>query len=42
VEDPNGYGQWIWVVDKDKNGKVTKSRTMGVRYVPLTDAPTER
>lgn len=40
VEDRGGWGsQWIWVVDKDKNGKVTKEKTMGVRYVPLTDAP---
>lgn len=41
VEDKGGWGsQWIWVVDKDKDGKVTKEKTMGVRYVPLTDAPT--
>lgn len=40
VEDSDGWGsQWIWVVDKDKNGKVTKKKDMGVRYVPLTDAP---
>lgn len=40
VEDKDGWGsQWIWVVDKDKDGKVTKRRDMGVRYVPLTDAP---
>lgn len=42
VEDPQGRGQWIWVVDKDKEGNVRKERTMGVRYVPLTDAPVER
>lgn len=39
VEDPNGSGQYIWVVDKDANGIVTKKKTYGVRYVPLTDAP---
>ncbi|KAL2072246.1 hypothetical protein VTL71DRAFT_11589 [Oculimacula yallundae] len=39
VEDPNGGGQFIWVVDKDANGTVTKKKTYGVRYVPLTDAP---
>ncbi|KIY02803.1 uncharacterized protein Z520_01268 [Fonsecaea multimorphosa CBS 102226] len=40
VEDVDGWGsQWIWVVDKDKDGKVTKKKDMGVRYVPLTDAP---
>jgi len=40
VEDSRGFGgQWIWVIDKDEQGKVTKRRDMGVRYVPLTDAP---
>ncbi|CZS95097.1 related to protein-L-isoaspartate(D-aspartate) O-methyltransferase [Rhynchosporium agropyri] len=39
VEDPHGDGQHIWVVDKDANGIVTKKKTFGVRYVPLTDAP---
>jgi len=39
VEDPNGFGQHIWVVDKNEKGEVTKKRTMGVRYVPLTDPP---
>jgi protein-L-isoaspartate(D-aspartate) O-methyltransferase len=38
VEDPDG-GQYIWVVDKDAQGKVTEERTIGVRYVPLTNAP---
>ncbi|KAI1430731.1 protein-L-isoaspartate O-methyltransferase [Xylaria sp. CBS 124048] len=32
-------GQYIWVVDKDENGKVEKKKLYGVRYVPLTDAP---
>ena len=40
VEDSGGYGdQWIWVVDKDEKGNVTKKRKEGVRYVPLTDKP---
>jgi protein-L-isoaspartate(D-aspartate) O-methyltransferase len=38
VEDSGGQ-QWIWVVDKDQKGQVRKEKTMGVRYVPLTDAP---
>lgn len=33
--------QYIWVIDKDGEGKVTRRREMGVRYVPLTDAPGE-
>ena len=37
---PVGVGdQWIWVIDKDATGNVTRRRDMGVRYVPLTDAP---
>ncbi|KAF9094558.1 hypothetical protein BGX23_001936 [Mortierella sp. AD031] len=35
-------GQSIYVVDKDKDGKVTKKRTMDVWYVPLTDAEYQR
>jgi protein-L-isoaspartate(D-aspartate) O-methyltransferase len=30
--------QYIWRVDKDKDGKVTKTRSDEVMYVPLTDA----
>ncbi|OQO08051.1 hypothetical protein B0A48_06844 [Cryoendolithus antarcticus] len=41
VEEESG-GQWIWVVDKDESGKVTRKREYGVRYVPLTDHPGER
>ncbi|KAH8819634.1 protein-L-isoaspartate O-methyltransferase-domain-containing protein [Xylogone sp. PMI_703] len=34
-----GGSQYIWVVDKDKDGNVKKTRKEGVRYVPLTDPP---
>lgn len=34
-----GGQQYIYVADKDAQGSVTKTRLMGVRYVPLTDAP---
>lgn len=33
--------QHVYVVDKDAEGRVTKKREYGVRYVPLTDAPVE-
>ncbi|QIX00378.1 hypothetical protein AMS68_005895 [Peltaster fructicola] len=34
------YGdQYIYVIDKDHNGNITKTKEFGVRYVPLTDAP---
>lgn len=33
------YMQHIYVVDKDKDGKVTRKKEFGVQYVPLTDAP---
>ncbi|KAL9126772.1 MAG: hypothetical protein Q9217_004220, partial [Psora testacea] len=37
---PVGEGmQYIWVIDKGTDGKITRKRDMGVRYVPLTDAP---
>jgi protein-L-isoaspartate(D-aspartate) O-methyltransferase len=39
VEEKGGGAQWIWVVDKDAEGRVAKRRDMGVRYVPLTEAP---
>lgn len=38
VGDERG-DQFIWTVDKDAEGRVTKKRLFGVRYVPLTDAP---
>ena len=31
--------QYIWVIDKKEDGTVTRKKSMGVRYVPLTDAP---
>ncbi len=40
VEEQSGQrDQWIWVVDKDQDGNIKKEKIMGVRYVPLTDAP---
>lgn len=33
--------QYIWVIDKKEDGSVVKERTIGVRYVPLCDAPVE-
>ncbi|KAI0397943.1 protein-L-isoaspartate O-methyltransferase [Xylariaceae sp. FL0594] len=40
VEDPvDRWQQYIWVVDKDEEGKVEKKKLFGVRYVPLTDPP---
>jgi protein-L-isoaspartate(D-aspartate) O-methyltransferase len=40
VEDASPWGsQYIWVVDKNDKGEVHKKRDIGVRYVPLTDAP---
>jgi protein-L-isoaspartate(D-aspartate) O-methyltransferase len=31
--------QYIWMVEKDKDGNVSKKKMFGVQYVPLTDAP---
>lgn len=31
--------QYIWVIDKDKDGKVKREQSYAVSYVPLTDAP---
>ncbi|PIA91589.1 Protein-L-isoaspartate(D-aspartate) O-methyltransferase [Cercospora beticola] len=39
VEDGKSGEQWIWVVDKDGEGRVSRKREYGVRYVPLTDGP---
>lgn len=33
--------QHVYVVDKDAEGRVTKKKEYGVRYVPLADAPVE-
>lgn len=41
VEEKDGWSeQYIWVIDKDADGQVKKEKTMGVRYVPLTNEPT--
>ncbi|KAI9643335.1 hypothetical protein NHQ30_007954 [Ciborinia camelliae] len=39
VESSRGMGQHIWVVDKDREGRISKEKLYAVRYVPLTDAP---
>ncbi|KXJ89263.1 S-adenosyl-L-methionine-dependent methyltransferase [Microdochium bolleyi] len=39
VEDEGSGDQYIWTVDKDEKGVITKRKLYGVRYVPLTDAP---
>ena len=36
-----GHMQHIYVIDKKEDGTVTRTKEMCVRYVPLTDAPTE-
>ncbi|KAK5993063.1 L-isoaspartyl protein carboxyl methyltransferase [Cladobotryum mycophilum] len=41
-DDTTGYNQSVWRIEKDKNGKIHKKRLFGVRYVPLTDAPTKK
>ena len=33
---PQGDSQYIYIIDKDKNGKINKRRELGVSYVPLT------
>ncbi len=33
--------QHVWVVEKDVHGEVTRKKMFGVRYVPLTNAPTK-
>jgi protein-L-isoaspartate(D-aspartate) O-methyltransferase len=33
--------QYIYIVEKKKDGSVEKNRLYGVLYVPLTDAPPE-
>ncbi|KAK0648076.1 protein-L-isoaspartate O-methyltransferase [Cercophora newfieldiana] len=38
-DDEGGWSQHVWCVDKDEEGKVSKRKLFGVRYVPLTDAP---
>ena len=33
---PQGGSQYIYIIDKDKNGKINQRRELGVSYVPLT------
>lgn len=37
---PDGGTQYLEQYDKDQDGKVAKTRLMGVMYVPLTDLHT--
>ncbi|KAH8175159.1 protein-L-isoaspartate(D-aspartate) o-methyltransferase (PCMT) domain-containing protein [Sarocladium implicatum] len=41
-DDQYGDSQHVWKIEKDAQGKVSKTRLFGVRYVPLTDAPSRR
>ena len=34
---PEGGDQYLEQIDKGPGGKVTRTKLMGVRYVPLTD-----
>ena len=34
---PEGGDQYLEQIDKDRGGKVKRTKLMGVRYVPLTD-----
>jgi len=34
-----GFGQYIFVVDKKEDGSIERKKLYGVQYVPLTDAP---
>lgn len=34
-----GAEQFIWVIDKTEDGTVKRTKSFGVLYVPLTDAP---
>lgn len=38
-DDSTGWEQSVWRIEKDEEGKVTRKKLFGVRYVPLTDAP---
>ncbi|UKZ75670.1 hypothetical protein TrVFT333_003360 [Trichoderma virens FT-333] len=36
-DDSTGWDQSVWRIEKDEEGKVTRKKLFGVRYVPLTD-----
>ncbi|KAF4120895.1 protein-L-isoaspartate(D-aspartate) O-methyltransferase [Geosmithia morbida] len=38
-DDESGVDKSAWRISKNKYGQVTKKKLYGVRYVPLTDAP---
>ncbi len=40
-DDVDGSSQHVWRIEKNKDGKISKKKLFGVRYVPLTDAPHE-
>ncbi|CAG9939506.1 unnamed protein product [Clonostachys rosea f. rosea IK726] len=39
-DDTLGISQSVWRIEKDDQGQIKERRLFGVRYVPLTDAPT--
>lgn len=39
-DDTLGISQSVWRIEKDGQGQIKERRLFGVRYVPLTDAPT--
>ncbi|PHH74325.1 hypothetical protein CDD80_3164 [Ophiocordyceps camponoti-rufipedis] len=41
VEDRDSTEQYVWRIEKDAEGNISRERLFGVRYVPLTDAPSK-
>ncbi|KAI9797874.1 MAG: hypothetical protein M1833_005074 [Piccolia ochrophora] len=35
----DGFQQNVWIITKDKNGSIERTKFLEVSYVPLTDAP---